>query len=97
MNHHLLSLPLLESVVGCRGLGGLGTTTGNPGSSRVRAAVESVIVFHLTPALTSQLRELKMMKSFVSTIKEKKTYIAFICVFNKVRYFPLSPSSIKTT
>lgn len=85
MNHHLLSLPLLESVVGCRGLGGLGTTTDNPGSSRVRAAVESVIVFHLTPALTSQLRELEMLKAFVSTMKKSYTYCLKLCLMKYIQ------------
>lgn len=69
MNHHLPSFPLLEGVDGCRGQGGLGTTTTNPGSSRVRAAVESVIVFHLTPVITSQLKEVEMLQSFVRSVE----------------------------
>ncbi|XP_045135227.1 DNA polymerase theta-like [Portunus trituberculatus] len=78
MNHHLGSLPLLEGMSGCRGLGGLGTTISNPGSCRVRAAVESVIVFHLMPSLTSTLEKLEMLSSFVEVEMRSVVELAYM-------------------
>ena len=72
MNHHLGILPLLEGMSGCRGVGGLGTTTSNPGSCRVRAAVESVVVFHLMPSLTSTLEKVEMLSTFVSVLVKRE-------------------------
>ncbi|KAK8400534.1 hypothetical protein O3P69_003295 [Scylla paramamosain] len=78
MNHHLGSLPLLEGMNGCRGLGGLGITTSNPGSCRVRAAVESVIVFHLMPSLTSRLEKMEMLPSFVEVEMRSVVELAYM-------------------
>ena len=80
MNHNLASLPLLEGVGGSRGLGGLGTTPSNPGSCRVRAAVESVVVFHLTQSLMSKLKEVEMLQSFVS-VKRRVAIMNLILLY----------------
>ncbi|XP_042229545.1 DNA polymerase theta-like isoform X2 [Homarus americanus] len=64
MNYSAESLPLLEGVGSSWGLASLGVNTNNPGSCRVRAATESVVVYHLMAALRVQLQELGMLQSF---------------------------------
>ncbi|XP_071543746.1 DNA polymerase theta-like [Panulirus ornatus] len=64
MSHNLESLPLLKGIGSSWGLESLGVNTKNPGSCRVRAATESVVVFHLMAALRMKLQELGMLQSF---------------------------------
>nr|XP_053647287.1 DNA polymerase theta-like [Cherax quadricarinatus] len=64
MKHSLENLPLLEGVGSSLGLSSLGVNTNNPGSCRVRAATESVAVYHLMTALKVQLENLGMLRAF---------------------------------
>lgn len=71
MNHNLESLPLLEGIGSSWGLDSLGVNTKNPGSCRVRAATESIVVYHLMAVLRGELQELGMLQSFVSYNRKK--------------------------
>ncbi len=49
------------------GVGSLGLTPANPGSGRVRAAVESVLTYHLMDHYEEQLREAGLWRAFTET------------------------------
>lgn len=66
MTHNLESLPLLEGVGSSWGLASLGVNDKNPGSCRVRAATEAVVVYQLMHEMRRQLKEIGMLQAFVS-------------------------------
>ncbi|XP_063592844.1 DNA polymerase theta-like [Penaeus indicus] len=64
MTHDLESLPLLEGVGSSWGLASLGVNDKNPGSCRVRAATEAVVVYQLMRRMRCQLKEIGMLQAF---------------------------------
>ncbi|XP_072036827.1 DNA polymerase theta-like isoform X3 [Amphiura filiformis] len=67
---------LLEDIGGGVGVGGLGLTAQNPGSGRLRASTESVLVHMLMMPLKNQLKEDGLLKSYVEVEMPSQVTIA---------------------